>query len=320
MSITTQIRSDPARWQRLKEILADALEQPSVERQTAVLRESCADDTTLLREAEKLLAHDTTVFEEFAEFAAARLRRDERDRIGERISAYAVVSELGRGGMGAVYLAERADGQFEKRVAIKVLKRGTDTDEVLRRFRIERQILAQLEHPNITRLLDAGTTNDGLPYFVMEFVEGTPISHFVQRENLDLRSRLQLFLKVCSAVSLAHRNQIIHRDIKPTNVLVGHDREPKLLDFGIAKLLSVNPDDEEATVVAERRLTPMYAAPEQRTGQPATIASDVYSLGALLYELLTSQPPRGISDANPSQQVVSKHLTEPLLPSQVRLR
>ena len=317
MSITTQIRSDPARWQRLKEILADALEQPSVERQTAVLRESCADDTTLLREAEKLLAHDTTVFEEFAEFAAARLRRDERDRIGERISAYAVVSELGRGGMGAVYLAERADGQFEKRVAIKVLKRGTDTDEVLRRFRIERQILAQLEHPNITRLLDAGTTNDGLPYFVMEFVEGTPISHFVQRENLDLRSRLQLFLKVCSAVSLAHRNQIIHRDIKPTNVLVGHDREPKLLDFGIAKLLSVNPDDEEATVVAERRLTPMYAAPEQRTGQPATIASDVYSLGALLYELLTSQPPRGISDANPSQQVVSKHLTEPLLPSQV---
>ena len=131
--------------------------------------------------------------------------------------------------MGAVYLAERADGQFEKRVAIKVLKRGTDTDEVLRRFRIERQILAQLEHPNITRLLDAGITNDGLPYFVMEFVEGTPISHFVQRENLDLRSRLQLFLKVCSAVSLAHRNQIIHRDIKPTNVLVGHEIAVNLL-------------------------------------------------------------------------------------------
>ena len=181
MSITTQIKSDPARWQRLKEILADALEQPSVERQTAVLRESCADDTTLFGEAEKLLAHDTTVFEEFAEFAAARLRRDERDRIGERIGAYAVISELGRGGMGAVYLAERADGQFEKRVAIKVLKRGTDTDELLHRFRIERQILANLEHPNITRLLDAGTTTDSLPYFVMEFIEGTPITKFVQR-------------------------------------------------------------------------------------------------------------------------------------------
>src|SRR5437899_7877878 len=140
MSITTQIKSDPARWQRLKEILADALEQPSVERQTAVLRESCADDTTLFREAEKLLAHDTTVFEEFADFAAARLRRDEHDRIGERIGAYAVVSELGRGGMGAVYLAEGAEGHFDMRLAIKVLKRGADTNEGLRRFRIERQM------------------------------------------------------------------------------------------------------------------------------------------------------------------------------------
>jgi eukaryotic-like serine/threonine-protein kinase len=314
---TARIGSNPLRWQRLKNILADALEHTSSEERTAVLTQSCADDTALLLEAEKLLARDTTIFEEFAEFAARRLRHNGRDRVGERIGAYVIVGELGRGGMGAVYLAERADGQFKKRVAIKVLKRGTDTDEVLRRFRIERQILAQLEHPNITRLLDAGTTNDGLPYFVMEFVEGTPITHFVQRENLDLRSRLQLFLKVCSAVGLAHENQIIHRDIKPTNVLVGRDCEPKLLDFGIAKLLSVDPDDEDATVVAERRLTPMYAAPEQSAGQPATIASDVYSLGALLYELLTSQPPRGISDANRSQQVVSRPLTEPLLPSQV---
>ena len=153
-SSTTRIKSNPARWQRLKNILADALEQTSPEERTAVLKQSCADDTALLLEAEKLLAHDTSVFEEFAEFAAARLRHVERDRIGERIGAYAIVRELGRGGMGAVYLAERADGQFEKRVAIKVLKRGTDTDEVLRRFRIERQILANLEHPNITRLLD----------------------------------------------------------------------------------------------------------------------------------------------------------------------
>ena len=317
MSITTQINSDPARWQRLKEILADALEQPSVEKQTAMLRESCADDTTLLREAEKLLAHDTTVFEEFAEFAAVRLRRDGRDRIGERIGAYAVISELGRGGMGAVYLAERADGQFEKRVAIKVLKRGTDTDEVLRRFRIERQILAKLEHPNITRLLDAGTTRDGLPYFVMEFVEGMPVTKFVQRKNMDLRGRLQLFLKVCSAVSLAHRNQIIHRDIKPTNVLVGHDGEPKLLDFGIAKLLNVDSDGEDVTVAPERRLTPMYAAPEQSLGRPATIASDIYSLGALLYELLTAQPPRLISNRNASEEVAQRSSTKPLVPSEV---
>jgi serine/threonine protein kinase len=266
-----------------------------------MLRRSCANDKTLLREAEKLLAHDTTAFEEFAEFAATRLRHHERDRMGERLGAYAIVRELGRGGMGAVYLAERADGQFEKRVAIKVLKRGTDTDEVLRRFRIERQILANLEHPNITRLLDAGMTSDGLPYFVMEFIEGTPITRFVERENVDVRCRLKLFLKVCSAVALAHQNQIIHRDIKPANVLVNHDREPKLLDFGIAKLLSVDADDGDTTIAVERRLTPMYAAPEQSAGEPASIATDVYSLGALLYELLTARPPCSSSNGNLSQ-------------------
>ena len=312
----TQIKSNPVSWQRLKNILADALEQTSRESRTAVLRASCADDTTLFRDAERLLTHDTTFFEEFAQLVATRLRQDERDRIGERIGAYELLNELGRGGMGAVYLARRADGQFEKRVAIKILKRGTDTDEVLRRFRIEQQILANLEHPNITRLLDAGTTTDGLPYFVMEFVEGMPIMKFVQRESMDLRGRLQLFLKVCFAVDLAHRHQIIHRDIKPGNVLVNENREPKLLDFGIAKLLSVDPDDDEVTVATERRLTPTYAAPEQRAGRAATIASDVYSLGALLYELLTNKPPPGNSNGNSLENDPSRHLTEPL-PSHV---
>jgi TolB-like protein/Tfp pilus assembly protein PilF/predicted Ser/Thr protein kinase len=312
----TQIKSNPVSWQRLKNILADALEQTSRESRTAVLRASCADDTKLFRDAERLLTHDTTFFEEFAQLVATGFRQDERDRIGERIGAYEVLNELGRGGMGAVYLARRADGQFEKRVAIKILKRGTDTDEVLRRFRIEQQILANLEHPNITRLLDAGTTTDGLPYFVMEFVEGMPIMKFVQRESMDLRGRLQLFLKVCFAVDLAHRHQIIHRDIKPGNVLVNENREPKLLDFGIAKLLSVDPDDDEVTVATERRLTPTYAAPEQRAGRAATIASDVYSLGALLYELLTNKPPPGNSNGNSLENDPSRHLTEPL-PSHV---
>jgi eukaryotic-like serine/threonine-protein kinase len=298
------------RWQRLKHILSEALEQASPKERSAVLKESCADDTELFREAEKLLAHDTKAFEEFAEFAATHLRYDERDRIGERIGAYAVVRELGRGGMGAVYLAERADGHFEKRVAIKVLKRGTDTDEVLRRFRIERQILANLEHPNITRLLDAGTTNDGLPYFVMELIQGTPITHFVQRENVNLRGRLKLFLKVCSAVQLAHQSQIIHRDIKPTNVLVKNDGEPKLLDFGIAKLLSIDSDDRNTTAPAERRLSPMYAAPEQSAGRPATIATDVYSLGALLYEVVTNEPPCISGGGCAWQEVESKDLKE----------
>ena len=316
-STTAGIKANPERWQRLKNILADALEKTSFEERTAWLRQSCADDTELFREAEKLLAHDTTAFEEFAQFAATRLRHDERDRIGQRIGAYAIVRQLGRGGMGAVYLAERADGQFEKQVAIKVLKRGTDTDEVLHRFRVERQILANLDHPNITRLLDAGSTNDGLPYFVMDFIEGKAITQFVQQENVDLRSRLKLFLKVCSAVGLAHRNQIIHRDIKPTNVLVKPDGEPKLLDFGIAKLLNTSTKDGDNTVAAERRLTPLYASPEQNAGQSATIASDVYSLGALLYELLTAQPPRRNSKSNPSPDVELDHLIAPPLPSQV---
>jgi eukaryotic-like serine/threonine-protein kinase len=309
---TTRIKSNAARWQRLKNILADALEQTSPEERTAVLKQSCAGDTALLREAEKLLAYDTTTFEEFAEFAGTRLRDNGRNRIGERIGAYAVIRELGRGGVGAVFLAERADGQFEKRVAIKVLKRGTDTDEVLRRFRIERQILANLEHPNITRLLDAGTTSDSLPYFVMEFVEGTPITKFVKREKVGIAGRLELLLKICSAVALAHRHQVIHRDIKPGNVLVNDEGEPKLLDFGIAKLFSADSDDGNITVAAEHRLTPMYASPEQKAGQSATIASDVYSLGVLLYELLTAQPPRSSSNGD-----VSMHLTETDLPSHV---
>ena len=195
----------PSHWHRLKEILANALEENSPERRATNLRKSCADDITLLRQAEILLAGDTDPLEQFAEFAATRLRSEEPDRIGERVSAYVIVRQLGRGGMGTVYLGERADGQFEKQVAIKILKRGTDTDEVLRRFAVERQILAKLDHPNITRLLDAGTTQDGLPYFIMDYVEGVPITELAHKQNLSLADRLHLFLKVCFVVEFAHR-------------------------------------------------------------------------------------------------------------------
>ncbi|PZR77351.1 MAG: hypothetical protein DLM52_04725 [Chthoniobacterales bacterium] len=275
-------------WQRLKHVLGAALEEPSPQRRTKSLREACGNDTGLLQEAERLLSQDTTALEHFAEMAASCLRGDECSRVGERLGAYAITRELGRGGMGTVYLAQRADGQFEKQVAIKVLKRGTDTEEVLRRFRGERQILATLEHPNITRLLDAGITNDNLPYVVMEFVDGKPITKFVEENKCSRWERIELFLKICSAVEMAHKQGVIHRDIKPSNILVRSDGELKLLDFGIAKVVAGEAND--VTQATERRLTPKYAAPEQRTSQVSTIATDVYSLGILLSELLNPAP------------------------------
>ena len=299
---TARIRSNPVRWQRLKSILADVLEHTSPEERTAVLTQSCAGDTALLCEAQKLLAHDTSVFEEFAEIVATRLRCDEHDRTGERMGAYAVVKELGRGGMGAVYLAERADGQFEKRVAIKVLKRGTDTDEVLRRFRIERQILARLDHPNIARLLDAGTTDDGLPYFIMDYIVGEPVTRFAVAQKLSTRQRLELFLKICAAVEFAHRNLVVHRDIKPSNILANAEGEPKLLDFGIATILAKEKEAAQSSTEAQQRLTPICASPEQAKGDPITVATDIYSLGALLYELLSDQKPHRFSTAHPTPE------------------
>ncbi len=280
------INLGPSQWHHLKEVLANVLEENSPELRATTLRQFCGGDTTLLRQTEVLLSGDTDTFEEFAEFAATRLRSEEPDRIGERVGAYLIVKQLGRGGMGAVYLGERADGQFEKQVAIKILKRGTDTDEVLRRFAVERQILARLDHPNITRLLDAGTTQDGLPYFVMDHVDGVPITDFAQERKLSLGDRLRLLLKVCSAVEFAHRNGVIHRDIKPTNIVVTSTNEPKLLDFGIAKLLQPGMA-EDLTASVDRRITPRYAAPEQSRSEPVTLAVDVYSLGLVLLELIT---------------------------------
>ena len=290
------------------------LEHTSPEERTAALEQSCDGDTALLREAQKLLAQDTGVFEEFAEIAATHLRCDKRNRIGERMGAYAVVKELGRGGMGTVYLAARADGQFDKRVAIKVLKRGTDTDEVLRRFRIERQILARLDHPNIARLLDAGTTDDGLPYFVMDYIVGAPVTQFAVAQKLSTRQRLELFLKICAAVEFAHRNLVVHRDIKPSNILANAEGEPKLLDFGIAKLLAKDEDATQLTTDAQQRLTPMCASPEQAKGDPITVATDIYSLGALLYEMLSDQKPHRFSTARPTREELALVVGEQIPP------
>ena len=228
---------------------------------------------------------------------------DAPSRLGQRVGTYEIVRELGRGGMGMVYLARRADEEFEKLAAIKLIRPGMAGELAVRRFRGERQISALLDHPNIARLLDGGTTEDGEPYFVMEFVEGEALLDYCDRHRLSVEERLRLFGEVCAAVQHAHRNLVVHRDIKPSNILVTEGGVPKLLDFGIAKLLSpegaLEPADQTATVT--RVLTPDYASPEQVRGQPITTASDVYSLGVVLYELLARRRPYHLTDTDPKE-------------------
>src|SRR5438045_724878 len=264
----------PQLWQEVKEILGEALQREGEERTTYVAK-ACGDNPQLREKVETYLSFSG----EKLDACADNLRDTLRDsvspqRIGSRIGAYRIVREIGRGGMGTVYLAARADGEFEKDVAIKILKRGTDTDEIVRRFRSERQILAKLEHPNIARLIDAGSTDDGLPYFVMEFVNGMPVTDYVREHHLSIPERLELFLKICSAVSRSHRDRIVHRDLKPTNILVTPDGEPKILDFGIAKLLDAAQDRMDVTVTRHQRFTPTCVSPEQSRGEPVTAATD----------------------------------------------
>ena len=231
-----------------------------------------------------------------------------------RIGPYELLAELGRGGMGVVYLASRADEQYRKQVALKLIKAGADRDEVVLRFRRERQILAGLEHPNIARLLDGGTTPEGLPYFVMEYVEGRRIDAYCQDHGLQTLERLQLFRGVCSAIEYAHRNLIVHRDLKPGNVLVTREGVPKLLDFGIAKLVGPGPAAETATATG-LAMTPAYASPEQVRGEAVTTASDVYSLGVVLYELLTGQLPYRLEASSPLALMRAVCEEEPEKPS-----
>jgi len=214
---------------------------------------------------------------------------------GFRIGHYRLERQLGQGGMGAVFLASRADSEFDMQVAIKVLKRGIHSEAIIRRFRNERQILARLRHPNIAGLLDGGTTGAGLPYFIMEFVEGETIAKFCRNRGLSVPERLLLFCKVCTALSYAHQNGVVHRDIKPGNIVVTADFEPKLLDFGIARLPQEE-DETALTVPGQVLMTPEYASPEQVRGEAANESSDIYSLGALLYQILTGRRPREARD------------------------
>ena len=284
------------RYSRVQELFDAAVDLPG-EQRAAFLANQCDGDAALRHEVEALLAEDAQSGS-FGERPRFVISSDvfpgarEEELAGRRFGVYEVIREIGRGGLGAVYLAARADDEYRKEVALKLIRRGLDTDDILRRFRTERQILAQLDHPNIARLLDGGTSEDGLPYFVMEYVQGEPISTYCDLHGLKLNERLELFRKVCAAVTYAHQNLVVHRDLKPSNILVTSDGEPKLLDFGIAKLLST--DDElmfTQTAPGMGAMTPDYASPEQVRGEKITTASDVYSLGVLLYELLTGKKP-----------------------------
>ncbi len=296
---------DAERWQRLQELFYAALELEASAR-PAFIDQQCSGDADLRQRALDLLrANDKAEgrFESVIRHTLA-LAADEVGSQGlKEIGPYRVLSELGHGGLSTVYLAERADQHFHMRVAIKVVRQGMDTDDILRRLRQERQILASLDHPNIARLFDGGTTEEGLPYFVMEYIEGEPIDSFCDRRRLPVRRRLELFAQVCSAVDFAHRSLVIHRDLKPSNILVTANGTPKLLDFGIAKVLRAEASNEplDPTAPGLRMLTPRYASPEQIRGLPLTTATDVYSLGVLLYQLLTGRLPYDLTTRDPSQ-------------------
>ncbi|HEX4900773.1 MAG TPA: protein kinase [Pyrinomonadaceae bacterium] len=296
----------PERWQQVEEIFQAALDRTPEERARFV-SEACANDISLKRDVEVLLSQHESAGDLLAESNLNSPLDHEEDAdpmIGRRLGNYRIERELGRGGMGAVYEAARIDNEFRKRAAIKLVKRGMDTDFVLRRFRKERQILAALDHPNIALLLDGGTTDDGLPYFVMEYIEGQPLYRYCDAHQLTVAERLRLFLSICDALHYAHQKQVIHRDIKPSNVLVTLDGVPKLLDFGIAKLLNpelVGDITHDPTVTAMRLMTPEYASPEQVQGAPTSPTTDVYSLGVLLYELLTGHRPYRLRNRAPHE-------------------
>jgi len=312
----------PERWRQIKELYDAALAREPGSR-AAFLAKACAGDPALQREVESLLQSN----EEVGDFLSATALKGSGGNgseafIGRRIGSYKLVREIGQGGMGTVYLADRADEIFHKRVAIKLIKRGMDTDSILRRFENERRILAALDHPNIARLLDGGTTDDGLPYFVMEYIDGQPLYHYCDTHQLSIDGRLKLFRAICSAVQYAHQNLVVHRDLKPKNILVTAEEVPKLLDFGIAKFLKpeLSSQTVEPTAPAVRLMTPEYASPEQVRGEPITAASDIYSLGVLLYGLLTGHRPYSLKSGFPDQ--ISKVICEeePVAPSAVIAR
>jgi serine/threonine protein kinase len=310
------------RYQRIKQVFMAAVEKPTAQR-AEFLAEACQGDSMLREEVEFLLASDDCATSFIENPALASVSdifeevKSQQESHPKRIGPYDVLGVVGSGGMGTVYRAIRADDQYRKLVAIKLVRKGMDTEPIIQRFRRERQILASLEHPNIAQLLDGGTIEDGRPYFVMEYVEGTPIDVYCDQHKLSTRQRLELFRTVLAAVAHAHRNLVIHRDLKPGNILVKADGSIKLLDFGIAKVLHPDAATQalERTATALRIMTPQYASPEQVRGDPLTTASDVYLLGVVLYELLTGHRPYRLRGGDTMEVIRALGHGEPEKPS-----
>ncbi len=304
-------------WQQIKEIFSSALDLEPQNRSQFVL-EACSGNDRLRKEVESWLSSyaESADFIETPAFEFGWIFNGGVGNGNKRFGHYKIIQEIGYGGMGAVFLAERDDGEFSQRVAIKIIRQSIAESELINRFKRERQILATLNHPNIAKLLDGGVSDDGLPFLAMEFVDGVTITEFSDTQNLNLEGRLMLFLKVCTAVAYAHRNLIVHRDLKPSNILVTDDGEPKLLDFGLAKLMDDNLSvDSTQTQTAFRALTPAYASPEQLTNKLITTASDIYSLGIVLYELLTNERPFRFEGKSLDEIIRTVAQNEPQLPS-----
>ena len=308
-------------WARVTALFHEASAYPPAER-ARWLANHCSDPAIQSEVEAMLRAYETNP--EFMEQPVAELPRDVESlldvrevAVGQRIGPFDLVSELGRGGMGEVFAAVRADGHYDQKVALKLVRAGYATAGVVERFRAERQILAGLEHPNIARLLDGGTTEAGTPYLVMELVDGVPIDVFCRARNLSVSERLQLFLHVCAAVQFAHQRLVIHRDIKPANILVTTNGIPKLLDFGIAKVLDSAGNTEETML---RPFTPEYASPEQVRGEPVSTATDVYALGMVLYRLLTGRSPYHVESRTHGELAAAITGQEPERPSAAVMR
>lgn len=310
-------------WERVKAVFDVAVSLPPGER-TLYLQQECGGDARFLAEVRSLLdAHQgaSGFFEGWFEPTAGAAAPPPKGlATGSSIGPYRIIQTIGEGGMGTVYQAVRADDLYRKLVAVKVLRLGAHDALTRRKFDLERQILAHLEHPNIAKLLDGGVTPGGEPYFVMEFIAGSPIDEYCKASSMPVRERLQLFLTVCSAVQYAHQNLIVHRDLKPQNILVTPEGFVRLLDFGIAKLIDPEPEPGASTVSVVQMLTPEYASPEQLKNEPVTTGSDVYSLGVLLYLLLTGVKPYQFESRSPLEVWKTITETEPPKPSTAALQ